>query len=788
MTTLSLSRFLRIAFSLSFGLLSGFILTPVHAAPTVSLTAPLNGATYTAPAAISLNATAADSNGISKVEFYQGEMLLGTDTTSPYTWALSNVAAGGYNYRAMAYNSLGISTLSPASTVTVTAANPPPTVSLTAPLNGATFTAPAAITLSANAADANGITKVEFYQGAVLLGTDTVAPYTWALSNVAIGTYSYTAKAYDSLSASTVSAAATVTVSATNTPPTVSLTTPLNGATFTAPAAITLSANAADGNGISKVEFYRGEILLGTDTATPYTLALSNVAVGTYSYTAKAYDNLAASTVSAASTITVNAANTPPTVSLTAPLNGATYTAPAAITLNATAADSHGITKVEFYQGATLLGTDTLAPYTWALSNVAIGTYSYTAKAYDSLAASTVSTATSVTVKAANLPPAITALTATPQTLLDTATSQLQVVASDPDAKPSPLSFSWSIVSGGGSLSSSTLTNPVYTPANVSAPTSAVIKVSVSDGAATASQNLTLTVNDTPVVATVTITYYHNDALGSPIAATGPTGNLLWRESYRPYGERLDNQAAGATNPIWYTGKRQDPETGLVYMGARYYNPALGRFLSMDPVGLDENNLHSLNRYAYANNNPYRFTDPDGNIPIDTVWDAGNVVYDLGKAAYGAATNNPALVAQGLGDAAADTAAMLIPYVPAGSTKVARGVAEKAGDTAKSVTVSKSRFPESAKHIEDALAAGKPSTLTIDRANSASRRRDALRGTGTRPGLDRDEFPPAMFREGGQNASVRHVRSGDNRGAGACVGGQCRGLPNGTKVKIDVVK
>ena len=116
--------------------------------------------------------------------------------------------------------------------------------------------------------------------------------------------------------------------------------------------------------------------------------------------------------------------------------------------------------------------------------------------------------------------------------------------------------------------------------------------------------------------ATQTLSRYHNDALGSPIAATGPTGNLLWRESYRPYGERLDNQAAGATNPIWYTGKRQDPETGLVYMGARYYNPALGRFLSMDPVGPDENNLHSLNRYAYANNNPYKFTDPDGQVPV----------------------------------------------------------------------------------------------------------------------------------------------------------------------------
>uniref|UniRef100_UPI003F580977 NucA/NucB deoxyribonuclease domain-containing protein n=1 Tax=Pseudomonas purpurea TaxID=3136737 RepID=UPI003F580977 len=101
--------------------------------------------------------------------------------------------------------------------------------------------------------------------------------------------------------------------------------------------------------------------------------------------------------------------------------------------------------------------------------------------------------------------------------------------------------------------------------------------------------------------------------------------------------------------------------------------------------------------------------------------------------------------------------------------------------------VSKSRFPESAKHIEDAVDAGKPNTLTIDRANAASRRRDSLRGVETKLDHDRDEYPPAMFKEGGQGSSVRHINSSDNRGAGACIGAQCRGLPNGAKVRIDVV-
>jgi len=113
-----------------------------------------------------------------------------------------------------------------------------------------------------------------------------------------------------------------------------------------------------------------------------------------------------------------------------------------------------------------------------------------------------------------------------------------------------------------------------------------------------------------------TITYYHNDLLGSPVVATDASGAVIWRESYWPYGERLTNAAASSTNDVWFTGRRQDVDTGLVYMGARYYDPALGRFISTDPKGFDEESVHSFNRYAYANNNPYKFRDPDGKAAI----------------------------------------------------------------------------------------------------------------------------------------------------------------------------
>jgi RHS repeat-associated protein len=290
-------------------------------------------------------------------------------------------------------------TLRPKLAITYTVPNVPPTVNLTAPVNGATATAPATIALAATAADSDGtITKVEFYRGATLIATDTTAPFTGTDANVAAGTYSYTAKAYDNAGGITTSTAASVTVNVpANVPPAVSLTAPANGAVLLPPATIALAATAADSDGtITKVEFYRGATLVATATAAPYTASDAAVAPGTYAYTAKAYDNGGATTTTAAASVRVDAL---PAVSLTAPVGGASYSAPASITLTASATDSDGtIVKVEFYRGTTLVGTANAAPFTVADANVAATAYSYTAKAYDNDGGITTSAPVNVTV------------------------------------------------------------------------------------------------------------------------------------------------------------------------------------------------------------------------------------------------------------------------------------------------------------------------------------------------------------------------------------------------------
>jgi YD repeat-containing protein len=91
--------------------------------------------------------------------------------------------------------------------------------------------------------------------------------------------------------------------------------------------------------------------------------------------------------------------NNPPTVSLTDPQNNTTFSAGSNIVIDATASDSDGtIAKVDFYQGTTLLGTDTTAPYSFSWNNVSGGTYSLTAKATDNSGAATVSSAVTVHV------------------------------------------------------------------------------------------------------------------------------------------------------------------------------------------------------------------------------------------------------------------------------------------------------------------------------------------------------------------------------------------------------
>jgi len=110
-----------------------------------------------------------------------------------------------------------------------------------------------------------------------------------------------------------------------------------------------------------------------------------------------------------------------------------------------------------------------------------------------------------------------------------------------------------------------------------------------------------------------TVHYYYTDPQGTPLVKTDVSGNVIARYDYAPYGTSVAS-LGGTPNGPGYTGHVNDPETGLVYMQARYYDPAVGRFLSIDPVVPSAGNGFNFNRYVYGNNNPIINTDPTGKI------------------------------------------------------------------------------------------------------------------------------------------------------------------------------
>jgi len=105
----------------------------------------------------------------------------------------------------------------------------------------------------------------------------------------------------------------------------------------------------------------------------------------------------------------------------------------------------------------------------------------------------------------------------------------------------------------------------------------------------------------------------------------------------------------------------------------------------------------------------------------------------------------------------------------------------------RNVDIRMSKYPQSAAHIRDAQRSGRPEVLTVDRPGAKANRKASLRGVPRRPGQDRDEYPPATFREGGAGASVRHISPGDNRGAGSSMRHQMTGVKDGEQVRLRVV-
>src|SRR5258706_7300962 len=122
--------------------------------PAVSITSPANNGSFTTGSTVTINATAADSDGtIAKVEFFQGTIKFGESLTSPYSFIWTSAPTGNYSLTAKATDNLGAATTSTAIAIVVGSSNIAPAVSITSPANNARFATGASITINANATD-----------------------------------------------------------------------------------------------------------------------------------------------------------------------------------------------------------------------------------------------------------------------------------------------------------------------------------------------------------------------------------------------------------------------------------------------------------------------------------------------------------------------------------------------------------------------------------------------------------------------------------------------------------
>ncbi|MEQ8735023.1 MAG: RHS repeat-associated core domain-containing protein [Rhodospirillaceae bacterium] len=125
----------------------------------------------------------------------------------------------------------------------------------------------------------------------------------------------------------------------------------------------------------------------------------------------------------------------------------------------------------------------------------------------------------------------------------------------------------------------------------------------------------------TQPVADEQVQYYHADHAGTVVATSDNVGNLAEKYSYSSFGEVGIEGVEG--NPYRFAGRRLDPETGLYFYRARYYNASLGRFLQIDPIGYQD----SMGLYQYALNDPLNRIDPSGTLVI---WVEADAIANLG--------------------------------------------------------------------------------------------------------------------------------------------------------------
>jgi glutaredoxin len=243
---------------------------------------------------IPIAVAASDPDGaVSRVEFFDRSTPIGVVTTPPFLLDWTNVTSGMHSIVARATDDRGGTSFSQTIDIMV---GQTPLVVVTAPVGCSSIDGPADVIVAADViSTTRTIARVDFFDGATLVGTSYSAPWSFTLKSATVGSHSITAVAVDDHGSVGRSRPANLTVQPANQPPTVSLMSPTEGARFALGSTLSLTATADDRDGhVASVEFRIGGgtgTLIGRTTTPPYAVAWANMAAGSYTLVAVATDD-----------------------------------------------------------------------------------------------------------------------------------------------------------------------------------------------------------------------------------------------------------------------------------------------------------------------------------------------------------------------------------------------------------------------------------------------------------------------------------------------------------------
>lgn len=378
----------------------------INTPPIVEITNPVHNQEFRVGEEISIKAKASSASGtVNRVEFYAGDILLGSSTKQPFQFTIDNVQVGDYSLIAKvidSQNGMGESEkvnikIIPAEEQGRPSPNLTPNIVISSPGNNHMVNEGDRITIETKTSDPEGlIDKVEFFANNILLGQTSKSPFNFTVDNAPKGTYDVKAKIYDQQGLSSESPSITINVVPnTSMLSNLKITYPSPNQNFRRGENVVVKTNASEfGPDINRVEFYNGKVLIGSTSEPQYEWIVRNAPTGSHALKAKLINKEGFTIESEVINVTVTddftnqveslGQNQPPLIEITSPLQNQGFIAGQSLVVNTSVWDLEGqIAGVEFYVGDTPIGIVASAPYELRVPNVPAGNYELKAKVFD---------------------------------------------------------------------------------------------------------------------------------------------------------------------------------------------------------------------------------------------------------------------------------------------------------------------------------------------------------------------------------------------------------------------